>query len=110
MSRERLITAGVVLVLLAVVGTFAWNWRPANNANRPDGVYYLCANQKCGHEWNMTMRELSDHHEEHYGQPVPCPKCGETKTVRAEKCIHCGKLFVSTRDPRPCPHCKKPQI
>lgn len=109
MNRERIITAAVVVVLLAVVGTFAWKWRPANNANAPEGVSYMCAAQNCRHEWNMTMRELSDHHQENYGQPVPCPDCGATKTLRAEKCVHCGKLYPLTRDARPCPHCKKPQ-
>ena len=109
MKRERIITIATVVLLVAVVGTFAWKWRPANNPNRPEGVYFLCSNQKCRHEWNLTMRELSDHHEKNYGQPVPCPKCGDKKTVRGQKCIHCQKLIVMTPDPRPCPFCKKPQ-
>lgn len=109
MNRQRLITAATVVVLLAVAGTLAWRWRPANNANAPDGVFYMCAEQKCRNEWNMTMRELSDHHTKNYGQPVPCPKCGSKLTGRAQKCVHCGKLFPMSRDTRPCPHCKKPQ-
>lgn len=109
MDRERIITIATIVLLLAVVGTFAWKWRPANNANAPDGVFYMCSNQGCKHEWNMTMRELSDHHEKNYGQPVPCPKCGDKKSFRAEKCVHCGKMFPLSREPRPCPHCKKQQ-
>ena len=109
MDKKKAISIAAVVVVLACVGYFAWNWRPANNANAPDGTLWMCTKKDCKHEFHLTLRELSDHHEKNYGQPVPCPKCGDKKTVRGQKCVHCQKLIVMTPDPRPCPFCKKPQ-
>lgn len=104
--KDKLILGGVVVGAVGLVLTVWWNWRSPNNDNFPEGVDYICLNQSCAHTWNLSMKELGEHHEAHYGQPVPCPKCGESKTFRAEKCPHCGKVIQMQRGGGNCPHCK----
>ncbi len=54
-----------------------------NSANFPEGVFYVC--QDCGEQFVLTMKQLGKHHEKHWAEPVPCPKCESKKTVRAER-------------------------
>jgi len=104
----------VVLVLATAVvlgATAAWKTLYPygdNSANFPEGVFYIC--QDCGEQLVLTLKQLGEHHEKHYGQPVPCPKCESKKTVRAERCPHCGHMFPMTRlggKGLDCPRCKK---
>ncbi len=93
----------VALALLAAVilgGAAIWitlNPHGDNSANFPDGLFYVCQRESCGEEFVLTVREFGRHHEEHWGEPVPCPTCGSTKTVRAERCGHCGRMFPMVR-------------
>jgi len=108
----HLIVAGVVLVaLLVVAGVGAWRAvypYGDNNSEFPEGLFFLCEDADCEEEFTLTVKEFGRHHEEHWGKPVPCPKCGG-KSVRAEKCPHCERSFKLVRDRQemPCPHCEK---
>jgi len=73
----------------------------------PEGLFFLCGNPDCKAEFTLTLKQFGQHHEEHWGEPVPCPKCRATKTVRAEKCPHCGRSFPLVREQIVCPHCGK---
>jgi hypothetical protein len=106
-TKERLGIGAAIVLVAAVTAVVAWNWRPANNANFPDGTFWICQNDSCHHEFVLTMEQLSEHHKLHYGQPIPCPKCGQAGAIRALRCPSCGKFYPQPRDPMPCPFCGK---
>lgn len=97
----------VIVATVVAVAAFAWMRDSASTVNAPEGTWWLCTNDQCKHEFNLTLNQVSDHHARNYGQPVPCPKC-QTRAARAEKCPHCGKLYPQTRGRMICPFCKKP--
>lgn len=104
--REVLVGAATALAV-AVAAWTLWNWRPANNANFPDGVQYLCTSRNCAHAFTLTMSQLSDHQKKHYGEPVKCTRCG-TEARRAERCPSCANVFILERNQSACPKCGKP--
>ncbi|MEX2215929.1 MAG: hypothetical protein WD768_17590, partial [Phycisphaeraceae bacterium] len=81
-----------------------------NNANFPDGTYWICSKPDCKHEFNLSMKALSDHHEHHYGDPIPCPKCGTAGAVPASLCPHCRKIYRTSTSSTVCPHCQKDTV
>ena len=101
---KGIVIASVVLV--AVLGW--WLYRPANDANFPEGTDWLCMNPSCHTSFNLSMKQLAAYNADHIGEPIKCPKCG-TASIRAEKCQHCGKYFPMPRDAEHrCPFCGKP--
>src|SRR5688572_2151573 len=103
-QKQFTMAGGTMIVLVTCI--VYWFWSPANNPNMPRGVWWLCTSDSCKHEFAMSMSELSEHHEKHYGQPVPCPKC-KSVAIKADKCPSCGKVFVLRRDSNKCPACGK---
>ncbi|MGE5610308.1 MAG: hypothetical protein ACM359_13725 [Bacillota bacterium] len=99
---------GAAAALILVTGLGVWRWRPENNDNFPDGTFWMCLNPQCKAEFVLTMKQLGEHHEKHYGQPIPCPKCQGTQTIRAGRCTSCKKFYPLTPGLQVCPHCKKP--
>ena len=105
MSKDqRLMALGGGMVVLAVAIGFFTIRRPANNANFPDGVWWICENPNCKNEFVLTTRQLSDYYKDHYGEALRCPKCGQATVVRAQKCHHCGFVFPA-EGARTCPKC-----
>ena len=105
MSRRTVIIVSASVVAIVVAAWLGLR-RPANNANFPEGTYWMCSNQGCGHEFNLTMKQLGEHHRTNYGQPVSCPNCKQP-AVRAQRCPHCGKIYPMQRQATPCPSCKQ---
>ena len=105
--KRNLMFGAVVVIIIAVVLIYAQARGPANNANFPEGLQYVCTDPGCGNAFTMTTREFGQHNEKHYGQPVPCPKCEKTTTARAERCPHCGHVHKAQRGMAPCPQCGK---
>ena len=109
---KELLFIVVVLAAAATLGVMAF-WKTLNpygdnSPNFPDGIFYVC--EGCGEEFVLTVEELGLHHQEHWGEPVPCPKCSGTKTPRAERCPHCRRMFPVVKmrgKPVICPYCKK---
>ncbi len=106
-----------VAIILAIVGFVVAAvilFRPTNennnygdnNANFPEGTLWLCGDAACGHSFNLTMKELGQHHEKHYGEPVPCAKCNKP-AARANLCPHCKQVSVQERGGGACPKCGK---
>lgn len=103
-KKKVLIIGAIALVLVGAAYYFLW--RPSNNQNFPEGTLWICQNEGCKAEFTMTMSELGEHYKNHYGEPVPCPKCGKAQTVRAERCPQCQKVFAQARGTQVCPYCK----
>jgi hypothetical protein len=108
LDKKQKLTYGAVIVVIvgAVLTVWAMRGQP-NNANFPEGTDWLCLNPACKNHFKLTMHELGEHHRLHYGQPVPCPKCGQ-RADRAEVCKSCGKVFQQMRGMTNCPYCGKP--
>ncbi|MDB5321795.1 MAG: hypothetical protein JWN40_3426 [Phycisphaerales bacterium] len=104
LKRKLAIGAGAVLVLLLCYSVWANLVRSnPNSADVPDGTFWICKN---GHHFNLSLKQLSDHHHNHYGEPIPCPTCGDTKTIKAVRCAKCGEYYPMVRgDQGPCPKC-----
>ena len=106
-SKERLILGGAVILVLVVAGFVFWRWRPANNANHPDGIAFICQNAQCKNEFVMTIRDYDDYKSKHYGESMACPKCGQRGALRATVCPSCKRIFVRDRGNPACPFCQK---
>jgi hypothetical protein len=104
--RQKQISTIAIVAVVVTAGVIFWWYQPANNANVPGGTWWICKSESCKQEFSLSMAQLSDHHEKHYGQPVPCAKCGSA-SVKADKCPSCGKVFVMQRDSTKCPACGK---
>jgi hypothetical protein len=101
MSRNHVLILVIVGCLIAAAAVF---FRPGggtshgeNNANFPDGTFWICDNPQCGEQFTLTMKQLDEHHAKHYGEPLPCPKCGKTHVSRAMVDAATGKWVRLTR-------------
>lgn len=102
------VVKGIVIGAVVLVAVLAWAlYRPANNANFPEGTDWLCQNPQCATSFNLTVKQLAQYNQEHAGEPIKCPKCSTT-SIRGERCQHCGKVFPMPRDAaHRCPYCGK---
>jgi hypothetical protein len=105
---KRNVAIAVVAVGLIALGVALWNMRSGGNTpNAPEGTFWICSNDQCKHEFNLSVSEVADHHKKHYGEPIPCPKC-KSRSIPAERCPHCKKLVPKGRGVAKCPYCAKP--
>jgi len=103
LKQKLVYGAGILVALILGYSLWANLHHSSNSADFPDGTYWICKN---GHHFNLSLKQLSDHHAQHYGEPIPCPTCGSTETVRAMKCKNCGEYYPLTRGQEPvCPKC-----
>ncbi len=115
MDRQQLIAIGSIVAILVALMLWLKPFSQSegygdNNANLPDGVWYICGDAACSHEWHLTVEQLEAHVGATYGQPrtqPPCPKCEKTDSIRAEQCKSCQKI-VRANVGVTCPHCNKP--
>ena len=107
-AKKEAILAAVVVALCGLA-VFVWSRQSATSQNFPEGTWWVCTNKDCKHEFNLSVKQLSEHHKAHYGEPIPCPKC-KSRAIRADKCLHCGKIFVARLDDIKCPHCGKENV
>ena len=104
------IAAAVIITVATHSGSSAGG---IESIKRGTATFWVkCRNPKCENTRQMDMRAYFDYLEKHrVGMTVPgvvCPKCGEDKGYRAEKCGKCGFIFerVATSDlPDRCPKC-----
>jgi hypothetical protein len=106
--REKLKYVAVPLLVVGL-GVLVWSlWPEPNNANFPEGTDWICANKE-PHHFKLTIKALAEHNEKNYGARPKCPTCGQD-AFRADKCVHCGKVYPQGRGAQVCPFCKKPQV
>ena len=109
-QRKWLIIGGVVVA--ALIGYIAWFaiHKPAISADLPDGTFWVC--KKCDNHFAMSEKALNDHQAKHYGEPLPCPKCGSTELIRSIKCQNCGEYYPMNRrgSELKCPKCGTPAV
>ncbi len=111
MAKNQKVIAFVLGTLIVVcVAIIAFNMvsTPENSPEFPEGTFWIC--KDCGHKFNVSIKELGEHHEKHWGESYPCPECGGDNVDRAMRCPHCGEIFPMP--PRnveqiTCPKCEK---
>jgi hypothetical protein len=103
--RQFMLVGGGVAAAVLGYGYWRMVLRPnPNSADIPDGTFWIC--NSCNDHFNLSVKELSDHHRDHYGEPVACPKCKATNTVRANRCRKCREFYPMARGEQPaCPKC-----
>ncbi|HZL37475.1 MAG TPA: hypothetical protein VFC78_19310 [Tepidisphaeraceae bacterium] len=107
MGRDRLILIGAGVIVIVVACVVAVKWQSPNNADFPDGTWWLCENPTCKAEFKLTTKQISDWNLKHYGEHMLCPKCGQPSIVRAVKCPKCGDVYPA-EGARVCPKCGEP--
>lgn len=108
MRKQLKYIAGPLLVV--GLSVLIWQmWPESNDPNFPEGTDWICTNAADRHTFTLTMDELAEHTQKHYGERPKCPTCGK-EAIRAEKCGHCGKVYPQARGEQVCPFCKKPQV
>src|SRR5689334_11530039 len=104
-GRKKVILVAVP-VLIILVAVFAWSLfrGGSNSVDVPEGTFWIC--KKCDNHFNMSTRALNDFQAKHYGEPLPCPKCGSTELIHAVRCPKCGEYVPKTGGPpTTCPKC-----
>lgn len=82
-----------------------------NEMNRSDDelethLHYICLEETCGHEFEMSVREVASLAK--HGESLRCPLCGSYSFKDAIPCVECGLLFKLLDNgalPPNCPHC-----
>ncbi len=106
-KQQRFLTAAIIVLVVIIAGVVIWKYRPANNANLPEGTFWVCSNPQCGNEFAWSVKQFSDFKEKNPGSPVLCPKCGK-EAVGADRCPFCKRCFPKgQRGDKVCPHCGK---
>jgi hypothetical protein len=67
------------IIAITVSITVIWRGLAADHASFEADTHWVCDR---GHPFSLTVRQVSDHHQNHYGQPIPCPVCNSTVTDR----------------------------
>ena len=81
LERFKQFVVPVALVLAIGAGvSIVWQTR-SSNPTFGRLIYYRC---DAGHDFSMTVQQVSDHHLAHYGQPIPCPICGSKHVTPAD--------------------------
>jgi hypothetical protein len=98
---------GIVVMAALGVAVLVWSlWDSPNNANFPEGTTWMCVDPACGGQATLTLKQLGEHNQKHFGKRPFCPKCTK-EMIRADVCRHCGKWYPSVRDNKFCPFCKQ---
>lgn len=105
MTRDqKLMAIAGALIVLGLMAALPSLRRSPAAANLPDGAWWICSNNECKHEFVMSAREISNWQHDHYGEPIPCPKCGHAPAQRALKCKECGTVYPALNATQ-CPKC-----
>jgi|tagenome__1003787_1003787.scaffolds.fasta_scaffold18987997_2 hypothetical protein len=105
MKPKVVYTIVIVVAVGAAVGVWAL-YRSPNNANFPEGTHWICRDPSCGTQVTLTMKQLGEHNQQHFGKLPFCPKCNK-EMLRADICRHCGKWYPQMRENYFCPYCKQ---
>ena len=71
---------GAVLVVLILLWAFKGSRAPADTATT-EGSKFICQNPSCKNEFRMTVAESREYLAAHPGEPLKCPKCGESNVL-----------------------------
>src|SRR5687768_13413478 len=97
--KRWLLLGGIVVVVTAAVVFVASAFMGGGGAidTAEDGTAYVCQNPACKNEFTLTGEQISQHHRDHYGAPLPCPKCGKPDIAPATRCPTCKRLYAQER-------------
>jgi len=114
-QQKKYLAIGVAAVgVLVMIVSLVWTTRSgtADESGLPQETYWMCGNQACGNTFTMTRKDLVKHQEAHPDSPFPpCPKCGKSLSVAANKCPHCGTIYAGGgRGRTVCPKCGKSPV
>jgi DNA-directed RNA polymerase subunit RPC12/RpoP len=104
-DRKKVALSITAVVALVLALTIWMKSRPGAAAIAPtNDFYYIC--KHCDNHFGMSNAALNSFQKDHYGEPLPCPKCGSTELIHAIRCTKCGEIYPEERggDP-PCPKC-----
>ncbi len=105
--KKAYIGGGILLVALVYIAFSLFHRSPAEGSAMPDGTFWVC--KKCDNHFNVSEKALNEHQLKHYGEPLPCPKCGSTELIRSIKCSNCGEYYPMARGgEQKCPKCGTP--
>jgi predicted RNA-binding Zn-ribbon protein involved in translation (DUF1610 family) len=118
-GKKKMIMIGVIVACIAAaviitVATHSKRSEGGIESIEPGTMYWLkCRNPKCENTWQMDKKDYFEYIEKHrMGMTAPgvvCPKCGEEKGYRAEKCEKCEFIFERSSVPNApadkCPKC-----
>jgi hypothetical protein len=83
-ANKRLATiAGAVVILFAAVWFFFLRGPSSSgfDVDHPTGFHFVCGK---GHEFTKSEADLRDYQANHLGEPIKCPKCGDTHVRPAD--------------------------
>ncbi len=111
MNSER-IKVGAAVVVLGVAGVFVYKnvfGDPGHGETLPEGTFWICRNENCNNEFNLSLSEVKSLR--NADGLVPCPKCNEWRVMRGYSCDSCDRVYQQVghgAKPDNCPHCGEP--
>ncbi len=111
MNTGNVIKLLVALLGLACAAVLLARWATQDrgqDADFPEGTFWVCTSPQCQHEFNLSLDEVAAFYTENPDSEMPCPKCGQP-AVRAKRCPFCERSFPRVRGSGPvtCPHCNR---
>ena len=77
MDKRNVLVGGAIVIVLGLVWFFLWRGpSTAVGVDHPEGFKFVCENN---HEFTLSESDLRDYKAHHLGEPIKCPKCGNTK-------------------------------
>ena len=104
------IAAALAAVGAAVIITVLSHRDPQEEARSRAEVYFICRNPSCRAEFSTSLQQIMDYHRSRGDRPMACPKCKGEQTVRAARCLACGRNFepgLRGQGRSGCPYCGK---
>ena len=112
MNDTAKVIGAIVLIGLGVFFFRSGSAKIEQSQDFPDGTHWICLG--CKAEFAKSLDEVADWNSANPEKSIPCPKCSESRSVRASKCPlpECGRHFtgsmVEINGEVCCPICKKP--
>jgi hypothetical protein len=72
---------GAILLVAAACFFLLRGPSSAVDIDHPTGFHFVCGN---GHAFTLTESDLRDYKANHLGEPIKCPKCGDTHVRQAD--------------------------
>ena len=111
MSSDQ-IKVGAAIVVMGVAGVLIYKnvfGDPGHGENMPEGTFWICGNESCNNEFNMSLSKVRSLR--NADGLVPCPKCNEWRVTRGHVCDSCKRVYEPVGHggkPDNCPHCGEP--
>ena len=82
-NPKRVALIGAIALLLILGPCMLLRPRSGEELDHPNGYSFVCQNPTCRNEFKMSVSQAASYRAKHPGEPISCPKCGQSNVVQA---------------------------